>query len=200
VFALAVVVAGFLYPYGPQLVGLLRHVAQRVAGPRGFRVATVIGGSVRAVARGVIGVALLQALLTGMVFLGAGVPHAGLLTMLVTVLCIMQVGALVVVIPVLLWSFVNWPLPEALTLTLLLLPISLAEHVVRPVLAGKGSNLPLPLLFLGLLAGPIAFGLLGLFLGPVILSVIYALVHEDIGTVQTEGALSSAGQDHSGKT
>jgi len=178
VFALAVVVAGVLYPSGPHLLNAMNGIVVRVAGPRGVAVAALVGRSVRAVARGVIGVALLQSLITGIVLLAMGVPHAGVLTGIVVVLCILQIGALVVVVPVLAWAWINWPMPDALILTLLLLPISLVEHVLRPVLAKRGSDLPMPLLFLGLMAGPVAFGLPGLFLGPVIIAVARALVQD----------------------
>ncbi|MBL9060735.1 MAG: AI-2E family transporter, partial [Mangrovicoccus sp.] len=106
-FAVAVLAAGFLFVPGPRIVAVAQETATRIAGPRGTRFVALAGATVRGVARGIIGIAFLQAVLMGAVMVVAGIPHAGLLAVAVLVLSLAQVAALVVAVPVVVWVWVT---------------------------------------------------------------------------------------------
>jgi predicted PurR-regulated permease PerM len=176
VIMLAVLISGFLYFPGPRFVSLLRAFAQRVAGPHGSSFVDLAGATIRNVARGVIGVAALQALLIGVGLIVAGVPGAGLLTLAVLVLAIVQIGSGPVVIPLLIWAWVQMPTPTALLLTAYMVPVSLIDNVLKPLLMGKGLTTPTLVIFAGVIGGTLSYGLIGLFLGPIVLAVFYDLL------------------------
>lgn len=173
VFALAVVLAGSLYIPGPQLVDLLSRGANRIAGSRGDSFVKIIGASTRGVARGVVAIAFLQTLAVGTVLVIAGFPHAGLLCVAVFALSILQVGAAAVVIPAIIYAWFTWSVPQALVFSVALLPIGFVEHFLKPLMMRSELEVPMLLIFAGLLAGPVAFGLPGLFLGPVLITVLF---------------------------
>ncbi|MFT3975108.1 MAG: AI-2E family transporter [Amaricoccus sp.] len=172
---LGVVLAGFLYAPGPRLQRGVRRFAGRISGEHGSTFVDLTAATIRNVARGVIGVAMIQTILIGMAFIFADVPGAGLLALATLVLCIVQVGALPVVAPVLVWAWITKDATPALLLTLYLLPAALADNLLKPLLMGKGLAVPVLVILVGVIGGTIAFGLIGLFLGPVVLAVLYDL-------------------------
>jgi predicted PurR-regulated permease PerM len=176
VIMVAVLISGFLYFPGPRFVGAFRAFARRVVGPHGSDFVDLAGATIRNVARGVIGVAALQALLVGIGLLVAGVPGAGLLTLVVLVLAILQIGSGPVVLPVLIWAWIEMPTPTALLLTAYMLPVSLIDNVLKPLLMGKGLPTPMLVIFAGVIGGTLSYGLIGLFLGPIVLAVFYELL------------------------
>jgi predicted PurR-regulated permease PerM len=121
-------------------------------------------------------VAAIQALLIGVGLLVAGVPAAGLLTMAVLVLAILQIGSGPVVLPLLIWAWIQMPTPQALLLTAYMVPVSLIDNVLKPLLMGKGLPTPMLVILMGVIGGTISYGLIGLFLGPIVLAVFYELV------------------------
>jgi predicted PurR-regulated permease PerM len=127
-------------------------------------------------------VALLQALGAGIVFLVAGVPHAGLLALVVLVLAMSQIGANFVLVPVTIWAWLTWPVPGAVAFTLAVIVIMAMDYVLKPLVMRKGYDAPIIAVFLGLLAGVAAFGLPGLFLGPVIVVLVHELLREELGS------------------
>ncbi len=185
----AVVVSGFLYVPAPRLAGALRQVAERVIGhQRGIAFLDLATATIRNVARGIIGVALVQSLLVGLGFIVAGVPAAGLLTLAALVLAIVQVGVVPVVAPVLIWAWIvqdTWP---ALLLTAYLLPVSIIDIPLKPMFMGKGLPVPLTVILAGVIGGTISYGLIGLFLGPMVLAVFYQLVRFWVAEVPPEAA------------
>lgn len=172
---LGVIVAGFLYAPGPQLQRAVRRFAQRISGEHGSMFIDLTAATIRNVARGVIGVAMIQTVLIGIAFIAADLPAAGLLALVTLVLCIVQVGAVPVVLPVLVWAWLTKDTAAALLLTLYLVPCTLADNVLKPLLMGKGLAVPIAVILVGVIGGTIAFGLIGLFLGPVVLAVLYDL-------------------------
>ena len=154
----------------------MRAFAERVVGPRGSAFVDLAGVTIRNVARGVIGVALIQALLIGFGLIVAEVPAAGLLTLAVLVLGILQVGAAPVVIPLLIWVWATRDTTPALLLTLYLIPAMLADNALKPLLMRKGLETPVLVILAGVIGGTISYGLIGLFLGPVVLAVFYDLL------------------------
>ncbi len=173
----AVVVSGFLYVPAPRLVRGARVVAERVIGHhRGIAFLDLAAATIRNVARGIIGVALVQSLLIGVALIAAEVPAAGLLGLGVLVLAIVQVGAFPIIVPVLVWGWLALGTGEALALTAWLIPAGLSDMALKPMFMGKGLPVPLLVILAGVIGGTVAYGLIGLFLGPIVLAVFYELV------------------------
>ena len=106
----------------------------------------------------------------------AEVPGAGLLTMAVLVLAIVQIGSGPVVVPLLIWAWFQMSMPGALLLTLYMVPVSLVDNILKPMLMSKGLPTPMLVIFAGVIGGTISYGLIGLFLGPIVLAVFYELL------------------------
>ena len=125
--------------------------------------------------RGVVGIAVLQALLAGLGLMVAGVPATSLLTSGVLVLGIIQIGPTIILIPLVIWSwFVMEPM-AALLFTAYMIPVNLIDNVLRPLLMGRGLRVPLVVILIGVIGGTLASGITGLFLGPIVLSVIWEM-------------------------
>ena len=172
----SVIIAGFLYVSGRQLAEGGRAFAERVVASRGAAFVDLAGLTIRNVSRGVIGVAVIQSLLAGIVLAVAGIPAAGLLAFVMLILCIVQIGPAPVLLPLLVWAWVQLTPGVALVLTVVLLPIMVIDNVLKPLLMGRGLRTPTLVILIGVLGGTITHGLLGLFLGPVVLSVLYELL------------------------
>jgi predicted PurR-regulated permease PerM len=138
----------------------------------------LIGSTIRSVARGVVGIALLQSLLAGVGFIVAGIPAAGLLTFLALLLGVVQIGPSILLVPVVIWSWMTMELSSALPFTAYMLPVGLADNILRPVIMARGLPTPMPVILVGVIGGMIAYGISGLFVGPIVLAVLWALVQE----------------------
>ena len=174
-FVAAVALSGFLFHYGPRLVTTIKRIQARLVTQRSQDFVALAGLTIRTVANGVIGVAVLQALLAGIGLKLAGVPHAGLLAFAVLILAVLQIGSAVVLIPVMVWIWATKDFAAALPLTIYLLIVGLADNVVKPILMGRGLSTPTLVIFIGVLGGMLAHGILGLFVGPIILAVTWEL-------------------------
>ena len=130
----------------------------------------------RAVARGLVGVAVVQALLIGLGLIVGHVPAAGALTVAALFLCTVQVGALPIVIPIIVWAWIARDTGQALFLTAWLLLAALSDNLLKPLFLAKGLETPMIVILVGVFGGTLAYGLTGLFLGPVVLAVFYDLV------------------------
>ena len=126
--------------------------------------------------QGVIGVAVLQAALLGIGMLVAGVPFAGAITFAALVLAIVQVGPGIVMLPVIVWVWFTLPFGTAAIYTIYTVPLLLVDNVLRPVLMARGLQTPMVVILAGVICGTLAGGLIGLFVGPVVLAVFYDLV------------------------
>ena len=120
--------------------------------------------------------AIVQALLGGIGLAIAGVPFAGLLTALMFMLCIAQIGALPVLVPAAIWAFWDGSTGWGVFLVVVSVVVAALDNVLRPVLIRLGADLPLLLIFAGVIGGLLAFGLVGIFVGPVVLAVAYTLL------------------------
>ncbi len=172
----AVCVSGFLLLPGPRMVRLCRSFAGRLAPGHGPEFVDLAGATIRNVARGVLGIATIQALLMGLGLIVAGVPAAGLLSLVSLVLAILQIGLIPIVVPVLIWAWFHFDTLPALILTLYLIPVTLSDGPLKAVMMGKGLHTPLIVILAGVIGGTITYGLVGLFLGPILLAVFYDLV------------------------
>ncbi|WP_245509218.1 AI-2E family transporter [Bradyrhizobium zhanjiangense] len=180
-FLLSVVVAGFLLPYGAQLVAALRGFLLRIVPDQSEHFLELAGATIRAVSQGVIGVAIVQALLAGIGFKLAGLPSAGLLAIIVLLLSIVQIGAAIVLLPVVVWIGMDKEVTVALLLTVYLVAVGLLDNVLKPLLMGRGLTTPTLVILIGVIGGTLAHGIIGLFIGPIILSVAWELAAAWIG-------------------
>jgi predicted PurR-regulated permease PerM len=175
-FLLTVVIAALLYLHGETAATLARRFARRVAGSRGDEAVVLAGQAIRGVALGVGITAVVQSILSGLGLALAGVPFAGLLSALVFMLCIAQLGPLPVLLPVIVWLFWNDRTGWGIALVVLAVVVTSLDNVLRPMLIRMGADLPLLLIFAGVIGGLLAFGLVGIFVGPVVLAVGYTLL------------------------
>jgi predicted PurR-regulated permease PerM len=180
-FALTLLVSGILYASGEKTArGVLRFL-RRLAGERGEEAGRLAGKAVRAVALGIIVTAVAQTVISGVGLALAGVPQAGLLTAIVFVLCIAQLGPLLVVAPATIWLYTSGSAGRGTVMLLFALVAVVLDNLVRPVLIKKGADLPLLLIMSGVIGGVLAFGIVGLFIGPVALAVTWTLLAAWVG-------------------
>ena len=173
---LTVGACAILYAQGETAAAGVLAFARRLAGPHGVRVAVLSAGAIRAVALGLIVTALVQSILAGIGLAVTGVPHAILLTSLMVMLGIAQVGPAPVLLGAIIWLFVNGqPFWGGVMIVWSIVAMSI-DNVLRPLLIKRGADLPLLLIFAGVIGGLLAFGLIGLFVGPVVLAVTYTLL------------------------
>ena len=175
-FLVTVVVAALLYSNGEVAAQMVRRFARRVAGEQGDSSVTLAGGAIRGVALGVGITAIVQALVGGIGLAIAGVPAAGLLTALMFLLCIAQAGPLPVLIPVTVWLFYSGQTGWGVLLIVVAVIAGTLDNVLRPLLIRMGADMPLLLIFAGVIGGLLAFGLVGIFVGPVVLAVGWTLL------------------------
>lgn len=173
---LTIAVAAVLYATGEQAAASCLRFGRWLAGERGEESVILAGKAIRSVALGVVGTAVAQAFVAGLGMYLAGVPQAGLLTALALLLCIAQLGPGLIVIPATIWLFVSGATGGGIILAVLGTASVTLDNFLRPVLIRRGADLPLLLILAGVIGGLLAFGLLGLFLGPVILAVTYTLL------------------------
>ncbi len=178
-FLLALFAAFFFYASGDQLAAALHVILHRVAGSQADRLIEVTGATVRGVVYGILGTAVVQGILTGLGLWAAGVPRPALLGVLAGGLSVLPVGAPVVWIPAGLWLLTSGHLWTGIGLLAYGgVFVSGADTIIRPYFISRGAQLPFLLTMLGVLGGALAFGLLGIFLGPALLGVGFALVKE----------------------
>jgi predicted PurR-regulated permease PerM len=177
-FILSVIVAGFLYTPGPRLVASTRSVLARIVPERSKELIALAGATIRTVAQGVIGVAVLQSLLAGAGLKIAGVPNAGVLAFAILVLGIIQIGSAPILIPVIVWIWVwaDKPVGAAFLITIYLLLVGISDNVLKPILMGRGLSTPVLVIFLGVMGGTLSHGIVGLFVGPIVLAVAWELL------------------------
>jgi predicted PurR-regulated permease PerM len=184
-FILALFVAFFFYVYGDPIAERLSDLLRRIAGDRADRLIAVTGATVRGVVYGILGTAVIQGILTAFGLWIAGVPQPVLLGAVAGFLAVLPVGAPLVWIPAALWLMATRHLGWGIFLCVYgALAISGADSVIRPWFIARGAQLPFVLTVLGVLGGALAFGLLGIFLGPVLLGIGYTLVNEWATPVQ----------------
>jgi predicted PurR-regulated permease PerM len=174
-FLLSVALAGFLFPYGPQLVAAGRGFLSRIVPEQSEHFLELAGATIRAVSQGIIGVAIVQSLLAGIGFKLAGIPSAGLLAFVVLLLAILQIGAAFVLIPVIIWVWTAKDFTTALLLTVFLGTVGVIDNILKPLVMGRGLTTPTVVIFIGVIGGMLAHGIVGLFIGPIILSVAWEL-------------------------
>ena len=180
-FLLMVVMAAIMYAGGETAARALRRFGRRLAGEQGENVVTLAGEAIRGVALGVGVTAVLQAGFGGIGLAVVGVPFAGLLTAVMLLLCIAQLGPSLVLFPAVAWVYWSGDSGWGTFLLVWTLIAVTMDNFVRPALIRLGADLPLLLIFGGVIGGVLAFGLIGIFVGPVVLAVAYTLLGAWVG-------------------
>jgi len=175
-FLLTVVVAAVLYSRGETAAAGVRQFARRLAGGPADAVLHLAAQAVRAVALGVVVTALVQAVLGGIGLAICGVPFVGVLIAVMLILGIAQLGPGFVLIPAIIWLYWKGDSTWGTVLVVWTLVVLSLDNFLRPMLIKRGADLPLLLIFTGVIGGLIAFGIIGLFIGPVLLAVGYTLL------------------------
>ncbi len=173
---LMVLLSGILYATGEKAANGVLRFLRRLAGERGENAGRLAARAVRAVALGIVVTALVQTLVSGLGLAVVGVPHAGALTAVVFVLCIAQLGPILVMAPATIWLYTSGSAGRGTVLLVISVVAVTLDNVVRPVLIRKGADLPLLLILSGVIGGVFAFGIVGLFVGPVLLAVTWTLL------------------------
>jgi predicted PurR-regulated permease PerM len=203
VFVGAFVIAGVIMAFGEPGTKVIQNIFNRLAGKeRGPQLKSLSTATVRSVASGVIGVAFIQALLLGVGFIMAGIPAAGVLAVIVMLFGIMQLPASLISLPAIayLWWLGDGSTVSNIVYSIYLVVAGMADNVLKPMLLGRGVDAPMPVILIGALGGMVSNGIIGMFIGAVLLAVGYQVFMEWVNyTDEDDGAgmaeVESAGQD-----
>lgn len=197
-FLAAMAVAGIMMAYGQSGSKVMLSIADRLAGrEKGGELHTLSVATIRSVATGVIGVAFIQALVFGLLFVIAQIPFPGILSIVVLIVCIIQLPALIIALPVIiyLWSAGDGSTIFNVVMTICFLVTGLADNVLKPMLLGRGVKVPMPVILVGALGGMVAYGFIGLFLGAVLLALCYEIFMGWVAVGDTDPADEASAPD-----
>jgi predicted PurR-regulated permease PerM len=175
-FLLTLIISAIFYAYGEAAVLGLRAFFRRIAGARGEEVVELSGQAIRGVAFGVVVTALVQSIMGGIGLAIAGIPLVGLLTALMFILAVAQIGAAPIIFAAAAWAWWQGQTGWAIGLAVWATIVGSMDNILRPILIRRGGHLPLLLVFAGVIGGLVAFGLVGIFVGPLVLAVAYRLL------------------------
>ena len=176
-FLLTVGIAAAMYAKGEQAASIASRFGRRLGGERGDMAVRLAGQAIRGVALGVVVTALAQSVLGGIGLAVVGMPFAPILTAVMFMLCLAQLGPALVMIPAVIWMYYSGDAVWATVLLVFTVVAMTMDNFVRPLLIRRGADLPLPLILAGVIGGMIAMGLLGIFLGPTVLAIAYTLLN-----------------------
>lgn len=171
---IALVIAGILLIIGNAGEGI-RKFFRKVAGEKGDEYADITKTTVGNVVKGVLGVAVIQATLIGLGLMLAGVPYAGLWTLLVFLFAVLQLPPTLIVIPIIIYMFSEKEILPAVLWSIYLFAAAISDNILKPILLGKGAPVPMLIIFIGVVGGFIFSGFIGLFTGAIIMSIGYKL-------------------------
>jgi len=174
-FVIAIIIAGVLLANGARGVQAARAIAVRLAGERGIEFVQLAGATVRSVARGILGVAVIQAILAGLGCLVVGVPGAGLWALLVLILAVVQLPTFLILGPIIVYVFYTASTVPAVLFAIWSILVGGCDSFLKPVLMGRGVDVPMLVVFIGAIGGFILNGIIGLFIGAIILSLGFKL-------------------------
>lgn len=172
-FMLSIILAGIFLAFSGSAKSTLQEIARRIAGEKGAEYISMINITIKNVSVGIIGIAMLQAVLAGVGFLVAGIPGAGLWALIAFVLAIIQIGLGPIIIPVLIYAFFTSSTWTFVLLAVWCTPILLIDNILKPLVFGRNAPVPMLVVFLGSIGGFLASGILGLFVGAVMLTLGY---------------------------
>jgi predicted PurR-regulated permease PerM len=190
----ALIIAGILLALGGSGEAI-RKFFRKLAGDRGDEFADMTLKTVGNVVKGILGVALILALLNGIVFMLAGVPYAGIWTLLVFILGVLQIPLFIVTLPIIIYMFATKDVGPAILWTVALILVGFSDNVLRPILLGKGAPVPMLVIFIGVIGGFILSGFIGLFTGAIVFSLGYKLyvgwINSGTEVIKGDGTASS---------
>lgn len=175
-FLLTVIIAAIFYAKGEVVSAGVIRFARRLGGNHGEIIAVLAVHTVRGVALGVIGTALIQSLFGGFGLIVSGVPAVAILTAVMFILCVAQLGPGLVLIPAIIWLYYSGQTAWGTVLLIWSIFVGTFDNFLRPILIRRGADLPILLIFAGVIGGLITFGVIGLFIGPVVLAIAYRLM------------------------
>jgi predicted PurR-regulated permease PerM len=192
-FLLTVAIAGILYANGETAAVAADRFARRLAGAQGENAVHLAGQAIRGVALGVVVTAVVQSALSALGLVVVGVPFASILTAVIFILCVAQIGPGLVLIPVVVWIYSTMGGVWGTVFLVWAIFCGTLDNFLRPMLIRRGADLPLLLIFSGVIGGLIAFGVIGLFIGPVVLAVAYTLLVDWVsqGVVEEARAIAA---------
>jgi predicted PurR-regulated permease PerM len=173
---IAIIIAGVMLAYKEGAHKASVSLFTRLAAERGEPIVELIVKTIRSVAQGVLGVAIIQALLSGIGLVFAGVPAAGLWVLLILILAVMQLPPLLVLGPMIFWVFsANDSTTVAIIFAIWSVIVSISDGFLKPLFLGRGVDVPMPVILIGAIGGMMAYGILGLFIGAIVLAVGYMM-------------------------
>ena len=175
-FVFAIIISGALLAHSKGAVQAGDSIMVRVMGEQGPKFGDLAGATVRSVSRGILGVALIQSILAGLGFLAVGLPAAGLLALLCLFLAVIQIGIAVVTIPAVIYIFATADTAIAILFLVWSTAVTVLDNILKPILLGRGVQVPMAIIFVGAIGGFLAHGIIGLFVGSVVLAVGYTLL------------------------
>ncbi len=187
-FILAIFIAGVMLAKSEVAGNVAHGIAHRLAGPHGSRFAELAIAVVRSVSRGILGVAMIQATLAGLGMLAAGLPAAGLWALVALLLSTIQLGVFPVMLPAAIYLFYTASTTTAVLFLIWTLFVGAIDNVLKPLLLGRGISVPMLVIFVGAIGGFIGQGIIGLFLGAVVLALGYELLLAWLGEVTSPTA------------
>jgi predicted PurR-regulated permease PerM len=187
-FVAAVIVAGVILAHHQRAAALANQLVRRIVPESRERYVSLAENTVRGVTIGVIGVAIVQAILAGIGFVVIGIPAAALWASICLVLAILQVSMAVVIIPIAIYVFSGHELLPSLLFVAWNIPVVALDNVLKPILMGRGVDAPILVIFVGAIGGFISFGFLGLFFGAVVLVIAYDLLIVWLDEITAESA------------
>ena len=192
-FVLIVILTAVLYSGGESWAAWVKRFGRRLADEQGERMVALAGGAIRGVAMGVVVTALIQTVLSGIGLAIVGVPFAGVLTAIIFALCIAQLGPILILLGATAWAYHAIGPGWGTFLLVWSLVVGLMDNFVRPVLIRRGADLPLLLIIAGVIGGLVAFGIVGIFVGPVVLAVTYTLLNDWVASRASGRETAAAG-------
>lgn len=176
-FLVAIIISGVFMAFAEGCESAVSKVGDRLAGKSGTKFTKLASATIKSVAQGVLGVAFIQAMAGGLVMILAGIPAAGLWALAIMILSTIQlgVGITLIVIATASWAFSNLSMAAAIAYTIAMIIVALADNVLKPILMGRGVDVPMLVIFLGAIGGFISSGIVGLFTGAVILVITYEI-------------------------
>ncbi|MBW8192751.1 AI-2E family transporter [Neiella marina] len=176
-FLVAIIISGVFMAFAQGCESAVSKVGDRLAGKSGTKFTKLASATIKSVAQGVLGVAFIQAMAGGLVMILAGIPAAGLWALAIMILSTIQlgIGITLIVIATASWAFSNLSMAAAIAYTVAMIVVALADNVLKPILMGRGVDVPMLVIFLGAIGGFISSGIIGLFTGAVILVITYEI-------------------------
>jgi predicted PurR-regulated permease PerM len=195
---LAIIFAAICLAYSVPLRAYIARIFARITGgpQSGEHYMNIIAATVRSVANGVIGVAFVQALLVGIGFFAIGMPGAGLLSLLAMAFGVVQIPVILITLPAIIYAFAVKTTTVAVIFMIWSIVAGLSDAVLKPMMIGHGLEVPMPIILLGVIGGVMAFGLVGLFIGAVVLAVGYVLFSEWVGAPAPGAEELSSKEEH----